>query len=136
MTTVLTEAVKAFIIVNNETMTVREMAKAVNVFDDTIRKFLKQQGLQTLYKRQTTHSNKPLQLHHKKFIKDNCANMTTSELSRAVENTWHIVSKFLKENGLTAKRGKTIDAPFPQHYNVVKQKFERPPAEYSNKQWT
>jgi hypothetical protein len=67
--------------------------------------------------------------------------MCVAEISRLINNTHWAIGKFLKEKGLTAKNGAVkyernleLDES-PVVYDVVEQKFERPPAVYSNQQW-
>lgn len=134
----LTDYDKTFIIGNNDILTVPEMSKQLNLLDGTIYIFLKDQGLKTLTQKRIEERTKSLSPRDKAIIRKHHADMTVSELARAVNNGNYQVMKYLKEQNLTAKKILQLDYKPKQpvqQYNVVTQTFERPPAEYSNKQW-
>ena len=132
----LNEYDKAFIIGNNDKLFVRQMSKHLDVSDNSIREFLKENNMPTLYQRTKPVKSKTLQEDQELFLKDNCCDMTASELARAVNNTCYAVNKYLKSVNLKAKKEKLRDIPpMPGQYDIVKQKFERAPAVYSNKQF-
>jgi hypothetical protein len=136
-TTKLTEKDKEFILANIDKLQVRQMHVQLKVHADAIRAFIKQQGLKTLYQQQHQPKTKPLSIVQKAYIRSHCKYMTVSKLARAIDNTNHAVAYYLKSKGLEAKRHHQYDKPQQavQQYDVVKQKFERPPAVYSNPQW-
>lgn len=132
----ITAADKVFIVGNNDTMLVRQMSAALNLDVDAIRTFLKEQGMQTFSAKNKPVVSKPLLPDQQEFIKNNCADMTVSELARAVNNSWYAVGKYLKENKLKAKKVVVeYVKPVLPVYDVVRQKFQRPPAIYTNKQF-
>ena len=64
--------------------------------------------------------------------------MTVSEMARQTNLGNFDIIKYLKQNNLAAKKILQFDKPQQpvQQYDVVTQKFERPAAVYSNKQWS
>lgn len=130
----LTDYDKAFIVGNNDTLLVRQMAAKLHKHCEVIREYLKSEGMKTLYQQQRPDIKKLLP-DQEQFIKDNCKQMTVSELARATNNTSYGVNKFLKENSKTAKRIMPKRGAQVKIYDVVTQTFTRPKAQYSNTQW-
>ncbi len=132
----LTATDKAFIVGNNDTMLVRQMSAALNLDVDAIRKFLKEQNIQTFSEKNKTVVSKQVHPDQVEFIKNNCSDMTVTELARAINNSWYAVGKVLKAENLKAKIVVAKDErPRLPVYDVAKQKIQRPPAIYSNKQF-
>lgn len=133
---IITATDKAFIVGNNDSMLVRQMSAALNLDIDAIRKFLKEQGMETYSAKNKSVVSKPVLPDQVEFIKNNCADLTVTELARAINNSWYAVGKVLKAENLKAKKVVAKDdRPRLQVYDVAKQKFERPAAIYSNKQF-
>lgn len=135
--TKITAIDKAYIVGNNDTMLVRQMSAHLDLSVDAIRQFIKEQNMQTFSAQNKTVSTKELQPDQQKFIKNNCAHLTVSELARAVKNTNYAVGKYLKDEKLKAKK-RVLIRDIPQivtTYDVVTQKITRPDAVYSNKQF-
>lgn len=134
--TKLTDSDKLFIVRYNDTMLVREMGKELGVYTDPILKYLKEVGLKTLYKKKNPAKSKPITPAQEAYVLLNYQHKTISEIARHINNTNFSVKKILDARGLSAKKIKSRDVPFePEIYDVVEQKFERPPAVYSNPQW-
>jgi hypothetical protein len=119
---------------NYQRQSTNEMARHLNRNIEYVRRFMREDGLQTLYNKKLKEGK--LTEEQQQFIRNSYRNLSATEMATKLKvDRTHVYNFLYHEKLVLVKK----DAKCTNHninFYAKKVTFERPPAVYSNKQWS